>query len=73
MNNPPEMLDYVFGIEENLAAKWVEGKWVECDYNDPEAIYRGKIDILAIDGERARVIDHKTQPYIEKAGCACTF
>lgn len=67
MSNPPQMLEHIFGIEESLAVKFVEGKWVECDYNDPEAIYRGKIDILAIDGSRARIIDHKTQPYIEKA------
>jgi RecB family exonuclease len=67
MNNPPEMLESIFGIEEHLAVKWEDGKFVECDYNDDKAVYRGKIDLLAIDGQRARIIDHKTQPYIEKA------
>ena len=67
MLNPPEMLEHIFGIEENLGAKWVDNKWVECDFSDPDAIYRGKIDILAIDGDTARIIDHKTQPYVEKA------
>jgi hypothetical protein len=45
------------------------GKFVECDYDDPEAFGRGRADILVISDDTtwAQVTDHKTQPNIETA------
>ena len=44
-------------------------KFVECDYEDPEAIGRGKADIFMVsdDTTTGLVYDHKTQPNIEEA------
>lgn len=61
MNNAPANLEHITGTEEHLALTWKDGEWVECDWNDPECVVRGKIDLLQIDGTRATIIDHKTQ------------
>lgn len=44
-------------------------KFVECSYDDPEAIARGRADIMLIsdDTTTAIVYDHKTQPHVEEA------
>lgn len=65
MGNLPAGYDKIIGTEEKIAIKrghdgWEEGTWEDCDF-------RGKIDILKIDGNRASFIDHKTQPFVETA------
>jgi transposase-like protein len=44
-------------------------EFVECDYNDPEAVARGRADVLTIsdDTTTAFILDHKTQPNVEDA------
>lgn len=67
---PPKNLVSDASIELKLAVK-MEGdnKFVECDYDDPQALGRGKADIMMIsdDTTEAVVYDHKTQPNIEEA------
>lgn len=43
--------------------------FIECDYNDPEAVARGRADVLTIsdDTTTAFILDHKTQPNVEEA------
>jgi len=67
MENPPSGLDEILGTEEHLALKHVDGNLVECDWSDPDCYVRCKIDILRIKGNKAIIIDHKTQMYIDTA------
>lgn len=69
LTNPPKGLEHVLGTEELLAVKWSDelNDFEECEWDDPECIFRGKIDILMIEGTVATAIDHKTQPKVEKS------
>lgn len=60
--------DILFSGEEN-ETKVVRTKFIECDYDDPEALMRGRADILTIsdDTTTAFIVDHKTQPNFEEA------
>lgn len=64
MDNPPKGIEHIMGTEEMLAVKWSEelNDFEECEWDDPDCIFRGKIDILMIEGNTATAIDHKTQP-----------
>jgi len=44
-------------------------RFVECDYDDPDAWVRGRADILTISDDTtiAFIVDHKTQPNFEEA------
>lgn len=55
--------------ELRFAVKLVGGEFEECGYDDPEAWYRGRADIMFLsdDTTEALVYDHKTQPNIEEA------
>jgi CRISPR/Cas system-associated exonuclease Cas4 (RecB family) len=69
MDRPPELTSDA-GIELRLAVKMDEsGKFVECDYESPDAFARGRADIMMIsdDTTTARIIDHKSQPNVEEA------
>lgn len=69
LERPPAILTEDAGIELRLAVKIVDGQFVECDYEDPQAIGRGRADIMLIsdDTTTALVYDHKTQPNTEEA------
>jgi len=67
LEHMPFDLETVFGVEEDLAVKHTDEGWVQCEFNDPECMFRGKLDILMIDDDKAIYIDHKTQPVIEEA------
>lgn len=74
INKPIYDLTSDAGIELNLAVEMVskgENKleFIETDYNNPKAFFRGKIDVfvLADDLKSATIYDHKTQPNIEDA------
>ncbi len=68
LNTPLFGIETILGTEEKLAVKLVDGKFVQCDYEDPDAYVRGKMDILMIDDNNiATVIDHKTQQFIQDA------
>ena len=65
MMNPPQKLDTILGTEEQIAVKYVGNEWTTCEWDDPDAFARGKIDILMIDDDNiATILDHKTQMYI---------
>lgn len=53
--------------EEMMAVKQDHtGSWITCDWDDKDAYFRGKIDVLYIDKEGYGVyVDHKTQMNIE--------
>ena len=74
IRRPPRVLTEDAGIELRLAVKMVvkeDGSYEfkECDYDDPEAFFRGRADILVISDDltSALVYDHKTQPNVEEA------
>lgn len=68
MFNPPKNLDTILGTEEQIAVKHDGEKWVTCNWDDPDAYARGKIDLLLIDDDNeATIIDHKTQLYVQSA------
>lgn len=71
IQKPPAMLTSDAQTELKLAVKWdaTSSKFVECDYNDPKAVGRGRADIFMINDDLtiAHIIDHKTQPNIEDA------
>jgi len=69
VQRPPAVLTSDAGIELRLAIKMVDGVFEQCDYDDPEAWFRGRADILVISDDTtvAIVYDHKTQPNIEDA------
>lgn len=56
-------------VSEEAAVEWSWPVFAECDYDDPSAFVRCKIDILTIsdDTTTAIIYDHKTQPNIEDA------
>lgn len=56
-------------VEVRMAVKWSNNKFIECDYDDPEAAARGRADIMMLsdDLSTALVYDHKTQPNVEEA------
>ena len=56
----------IYGVEELLA---VDEDCKPCDYNDPRAMVRGKIDLLKMDPIRgtASITDYKTQANIVEA------
>lgn len=63
----PQNIDSETGIELMLAVKFDGEEIVQCDFDDPDAIMRGKIDLLFFsdDAKGAKIIDHKTQMNIE--------
>lgn len=68
--NPPNPLYSDAVVEQALAVKMVGGSFQKCDYDDPDAFARGRIDIMmTADGDptKAIVYDHKTQPNMEEA------
>lgn len=67
LSNPPKDIEDIIGTEEHLSIKMVDGKYAQCDWEDPECLYRGKIDILKMKGTSAFIVDHKTQPHAETA------
>jgi CRISPR/Cas system-associated exonuclease Cas4 (RecB family) len=74
VRKPPPLLTKDAGIELRIAVKAepnAEGghDFVECDYDDPQALARGRADIMLIsdDTTTAVVYDHKTQPNVEEA------
>jgi hypothetical protein len=70
VNKPPAVLTADAGTELRLAVKLADnGSFVECGYDDPDAIGRGRADIMMIsdDTTTGLVYDHKTQPNIEEA------
>lgn len=69
MVHPPSGIENIIGTEEGLAVSWdsTNNEFIECDWDDPDAVYRGKIDILIMEGTVATIIDHKTYPTIMAA------
>lgn len=69
LKRPPATLTSDAETELRLAIKLEEGKFVECDYDDPKAFARGRADVMMIsdDTTTALVYDHKTQMNIEEA------
>jgi len=70
IERPPKVLVPDAGIELRLAVKQIhDGSFVECDYDDPSALGRGRADIFMVsdDTTTAIVYDHKTQPNVEEA------
>jgi hypothetical protein len=53
--------DKVVGVEELLA---VDRFYKPVEYDSPEAVIRGKADVLMIDGSVGTLIDHKTQMFV---------
>ena len=49
-----------FGAEVEFGVKLVDGKWLDTNYYDKNAMFRGKIDHMNKLGERAEVIDWKS-------------
>ena len=64
----PVNIKNLVDTEEMLAVKQdATGSWIACEWDDKDAYFRGKIDILYIDDEGYGVyVDHKTQMNIEK-------
>jgi hypothetical protein len=69
INKPPAGLEPDAEVELRMAVKFGPDDFVECDYDDPEALARGRADIFMIsaDTTTAFVYDHKTQPNVEEA------
>jgi hypothetical protein len=72
IERPPKMLTRDAQTELRLAVKYEGGKFVECGYDEPEAVARGRADIFMVSDDLTvgYVIDHKTQPNIETADTA---
>lgn len=72
---PPQVLvadaktELRFAVKLVLNADGSGSSFEECDYDDPEAWFRGRADIMFLsdDTTSAMVYDHKTQPNIEEA------
>lgn len=62
--NKPFKPENIAGIELKLGIKY---NLSPCEYDDPEVFFRGIIDILEIDNDKAHIIDHKSQMYIESS------
>lgn len=69
IRKPPPLLVADAEIELRLAVKREGDSFVACDYDDPQAMARGRADIMMIsdDMKTAVVYDHKTQPNVEDA------
>lgn len=74
VQRPPRVLTSDAGIELRLAVKAFQGEdgsiqFKEADYEDPDAFFRGRADILVMSDDltTAIVYDHKTQPNTEEA------
>lgn len=71
IKKPPQILTSDAETELRLALKWggEERGFVECDYDDPMAVARGRADIWMIsdDTQYGVCYDHKSQPHIEEA------
>jgi hypothetical protein len=67
--HPPDPLPEDAEVEQGLAVTFKDEGWVECDYDDPDAYVRGRVDIKFVsdDLSHATIIDHKTQRNIEDA------
>lgn len=64
-NNPPQNLPEDAEIEQALA---LDMDLKECDYGSPDALIRGRADLLWFDDDlRVHILDYKTQPNIEEA------
>jgi hypothetical protein len=68
-SKPPPTLTSDSEVELRLAVKFEEGRFLECSYDDPEAMVRGRADIMVMsdDIDKVFLYDHKTQPNIEAA------
>lgn len=64
----PADIDTLVDTEEKLAIKKDDNnEWIQCEWDDSEAIFRGMIDLLFIDDNHiATFMDHKTQKNVEK-------
>lgn len=64
----PVKINNLVDTEEMLALKRdANNAWVSCEWDDPDAYFRGKIDVLYIDDDGYGVyVDHKTQMNKEK-------
>lgn len=69
VNKPPKLLVPDAEIELRMAVKFDGTNFIECGYEDPEALARGRADIFMIsdDTTTALIYDHKTQPNVEEA------
>lgn len=70
IRRPPEILLPDSEIEVRMAIMLGEdGRFQECSYDNPQALARGRADIMMISNDytHALVYDHKTQPNIETA------
>lgn len=67
IRKPPKLLTRDAQTELRLAVKRSGDRFVECEYDDPEAWMRGRADIFMISDDTTigLVYDHKTQPNIE--------
>ena len=64
-----DTIDNETGVELMLSVKREGKEFIQCDFDDKDAILRGKIDLLFFneDATGATIIDHKTQMNIEEA------
>ena len=64
-DNPPKDMPADAEIERKLA---LTADMKECDYDSPDALVRGRADLLWFDENLvAHILDHKTQPNVEEA------
>lgn len=64
-NNPPQNLPEDAEIEQAIA---LDLNLQECDYDSPDAMIRGRADLLWFDDNLdVHILDYKTQPNIEEA------
>lgn len=64
-NNPPQNLPEDAEIELAIA---LDINLQECDYNSPDALIRGRADLLWFDDDlNVHILDYKTQPNVEEA------
>lgn len=65
----PDNVDEETGVELMLAVKREGDQLVQAGFDDPDAVMRGKIDLLFFsdDAKGVKIIDHKTQMNIEEA------
>jgi hypothetical protein len=64
IKRPPAIMTDDALVEEMLAVRLENGRFVPCEFEDPRAAVRGKADILIIadDISTALICDHKTSP-----------
>ena len=72
LRKPPPIMNPDVLLEREYAVKDNNGVLEECRYDDPEAFYRGKIDLLSfVETDEGRVpimIDHKTSLSVKQVG-----